>query len=50
MGIPDYFKIIKEPMDLSTLSNNLKNDKYDTNISFEKDMKKIWDNALLYNK
>tara|TARA_B110000503_G_C7075392_1_gene382672 strand:+ start:435 stop:587 length:153 start_codon:yes stop_codon:yes gene_type:complete len=50
LGIPDYFNVIKEPMDLTTIYNNIKNGYYENNITFEKDLKKIWENALIYNQ
>lgn len=49
LRIPDYFTIIREPMDISTLDKNLKNHVYSSYAEFEKDVRKIWENALRYN-
>ena len=49
MGIPNYFKIIKEPMDLETIEQNLKNDYYESEKEVKEDLNKIWNNALLFN-
>lgn len=49
MNIPDYFSIIKEPMDLGTVEKKLRNGDYFTAHQFDIDMKKIWSNAKLYN-
>ena len=37
-------------MDLTTIYNNIKNGYYENNVTFEKDLKKIWENALIYNQ
>jgi hypothetical protein len=49
LKIPDYFEIVKEPMDLKTVENNLLNGVYKNPINFEMDVKKIWANSILYN-
>ena len=36
--MPDYYDIIKEPIDLSKIGQNLKNGKYTTKQLFEKDV------------
>ena len=50
LGIPDYFDVIKEPMDFSKIDKRLRNGFYKTQGEFENDVNKIWDNALTYNK
>lgn len=50
LGIPDYFDVIKEPMDFSKVDKRLRNGFYKTQGEFENDVNKIWDNALAYNK
>lgn len=50
LGIPDYLEIIKEPMDFSKVEKRLKNNFYKNATEFENDIRKIWDNALTYNK
>ena len=47
---PDYYKIIKEPMDLETLEKGLEIGKYKNKSVFLKDLKKIFSNARAYNK
>eukprot|EP00667_Euglena_gracilis_P016955 EG_transcript_17816 len=49
LGIPDYFDIVKHPMDLQTLTNNLNHGKYVRMEDFERDLQLIWDNCFLYN-
>jgi hypothetical protein len=48
-NIPDYYNIIREPMDLGTLKSNLKQGIYNSPEQFEADMLKIFDNCILYN-
>ncbi|CAG8513699.1 7015_t:CDS:2 [Paraglomus occultum] len=47
--VSDYYDVIKQPMDLSTLEKNLKNDKYQTIKQFADDVQKIFDNCRIYN-
>ncbi|KAI9319673.1 Bromodomain-containing protein [Dichotomocladium elegans] len=47
--VTDYYDIIKDPMDLTTLEMNVENDKYMTMDDFVKDAQKIFDNCRLYN-
>lgn len=65
LGIPSYFTVVKNPMDISTLAENLKNGKYSTipphmargrnatarmlNGPFRRDVELIFDNAMLFN-
>ena len=49
LGIPDYFHIIKEPMDLSTVEKRLNSGANATVQQFATDVRKIWANAVRYN-
>lgn len=46
---PDYYDVIKNPMDLGLMLKNVKSGKYRTKEAFKKDLDLIWDNCLLYN-
>jgi len=48
--IPDYYKKIKSPMDLSTLSSRLESGYLKTKASFVEELNKIFSNAKEYNK
>merc|ERR1711939_335647 len=47
--VPDYYEVIKEPMDLSTMEERLQNDLYPRPEDFIKDAKLIFDNCRRYN-
>ena len=47
--IPRYYDIVKTPMDLSTVRNNVENEKYQDVKSFTKDIDQISINCTLYN-
>ena len=47
--VPDYYQTITEPMDLSTLEKGVESGKYKYKIDFEKDLRKIFNNARKYN-
>lgn len=49
LNIPDYYKIIKNPMDLGTIDNKLKEQQYSTADEFHNDMKLIFKNCYKYN-
>eukprot|EP00026_Physarum_polycephalum_P007411 Phypoly_transcript_07471.p1 GENE.Phypoly_transcript_07471~~Phypoly_transcript_07471.p1 ORF type:complete len:511 (+),score=85.24 Phypoly_transcript_07471:176-1534(+) len=49
MNLPDYFDIIKRPMDLGTISTNLNDKKYPTVATFADDVRLVFNNAMLYN-
>ena len=49
LNIPDYPRIITEPMDISTIEKKLKDHEYSAYAQFEIDVRKIWQNALKYN-
>ncbi len=49
LGIPDYFKIIKTPMDLSTVSTRLNTGQYENAKDFEADIKQIFKNCYKFN-
>ncbi|CAO1631964.1 unnamed protein product [Parajaminaea phylloscopi] len=46
---PDYYDVIKNPMDLGLMLKNVKSGKYRTKEAFRRDLDLIWDNCLLYN-
>ena len=48
LGIPDYFEKISEPMDLSTLENELRSAQIDS-VEAVRKLDLIWSNAILYN-
>lgn len=47
--MPDYYEIIKDPMDLQTLEERVDADLYKNVDDFETDMQKIFDNCKKYN-
>ena len=48
-GASNYFDVIKEPMDFSTIEKNLKNNEYQTATQFHADIHKVWLNSYQYN-
>lgn len=46
---PDYYEVIKEPMDLGTVSKKLKNFQYKNKREFGNDLYLIYENCLIYN-
>lgn len=49
-GAPDYYEIIKQPMDLATVKKKLAAGEYKTMDLFTTDVNLIWKNAKLYNE
>lgn len=49
LGIPDYFKIIKNPMDIQTITDNLNNGHYETAKNFEADVRLMFRNCYRFN-
>ncbi|XP_078180589.1 transcription factor GTE12-like [Carex rostrata] len=49
LNIPDYFSIIKNPMDLGTVKENLLKRKYTRTVQFSEDVMLTFSNAMLYN-
>lgn len=49
-GAPDYYKIIKEPMDLGTVKTKLDRGLYSSFEDFESDIRLIFHNCFLYNR
>eukprot|EP00096_Caligus_rogercresseyi_P009103 TRINITY_DN3029_c0_g1_i3.p1 TRINITY_DN3029_c0_g1~~TRINITY_DN3029_c0_g1_i3.p1 ORF type:complete len:1517 (+),score=584.82 TRINITY_DN3029_c0_g1_i3:77-4552(+) len=47
---PDYFKIIKKPMDLGTIRSNLNRMKFASNEAVLEDVKLVFDNCFTYNR
>ena len=50
LKLPAYPKIVKNPMDLSTVEHKLKSGKYHKVRDFAKDVNQIWQNAHLFNQ
>lgn len=50
LGIPDYFEIVKKPMDLGTIRNNILTGKYSDPWEYVDDVWLMFDNAWLYNR
>ena len=48
--LPNYFDIIKNPMDLSCVKKKLKNGKYTSALHFLKDVRRTFNNAMTYNE
>ena len=48
-GLPDYFEVVKNPMHLRLVKKKLENAVYTDMASFERDVKLVFENAILYN-
>ena len=49
LGLPDYFEVIKRPMDLGTIKKRLENGCYHSLDDFEAHCHLTFDNAMTYN-
>ncbi len=49
LGIPDYFTVIKHPMDLSTIKRKLDSKQYALAEEFEADFRLLCNNCYVYN-
>lgn len=49
LGIPDYFNIIKTPMDFGTIHKKLLSNQYETVEDFGEDVRLVFANATTYN-
>ena len=49
LNLPDYFTIVKKPMDLGTVKKKLENGNYQNVSEFTDDVRLVFDNAMLYN-
>jgi len=47
--VPDYFEIIKNPIDIKTIEKNLNNGMYLSKAQFENDVLLVFKNARDYN-
>lgn len=50
LGLDDYKKIVKKPMDLNTIRRNLNRNVYNDIDSFVLEVLLIWNNCKLYNE
>jgi hypothetical protein len=50
LGIPDYFDVIKQPMDFGTVAKKLTGNEYASQDDYAADMRLIFDNAFTYNQ
>lgn len=50
LKIPDYFDVIKHPMDLGTIQRKLDTGEIQSKSKFIELVRLVFDNALLYNK
>ncbi|ERN06807.1 transcription factor GTE9 [Amborella trichopoda] len=49
LNIPDYFDVIKHPMDLGTIKGKLTSGSYSSSIGFAADVRLTFANAMTYN-
>lgn len=50
LGIPLYREIIKNPMDMNTISTKIRQSKYENLEQILEDIKLIWDNCRTFNQ
>lgn len=50
LGLFDYPKIIKRPMDLGTMQDRCESGQYSDAWTFAEDMRLVWENAKTYNR
>lgn len=46
---PDYYLVIKAPMDFQTLTKKVRAKTYTTKVGFKRDLERIWSNCYTYN-
>lgn len=49
LNIPDYFEVIKHPMDLGTVKGKLRSGAYPSPLEFHNDVRLTFSNAMTYN-
>lgn len=49
LNIPDYYDVVKKPMDFETIKTKLKDQQYATINDFCEDMELVFYNCKLYN-
>jgi hypothetical protein len=49
LGLKDYLRIVKQPMDLNSVKERIATGKYKTHEEFARDVRLVWKNAQLYN-
>jgi hypothetical protein len=49
LGLPDYFDVVKNPMHLALIEQNVEDGVYRDMATFERDTKLVFENAILYN-
>ncbi|EKX47481.1 hypothetical protein GUITHDRAFT_40599, partial [Guillardia theta CCMP2712] len=49
LGLDDYWEVIKNPMDLGTISKGLKRRRYSSLAQVVEDTVLVFENAMLYN-
>eukprot|EP01017_Pseudomicrothorax_dubius_P027379 TRINITY_DN3145_c0_g5_i1.p1 TRINITY_DN3145_c0_g5~~TRINITY_DN3145_c0_g5_i1.p1 ORF type:complete len:575 (+),score=82.61 TRINITY_DN3145_c0_g5_i1:309-2033(+) len=49
LGIPDYFDIVRSPMDLGTIRTKLQTNVYQSCKEFVEDVRLVFSNCILYN-
>lgn len=47
---PDYYRVIKQPMDMGRIKSNLNMGKYTSNYEVMKDIQLVFNNCIQYNK
>lgn len=50
LGLPDYFDVIKNPMDLGSIQKKLEKNEYHAIKDFQSDVNLSFDNAMTYNE
>jgi hypothetical protein len=47
---PEYFRVVKKPMDLQTIRNKLRDGRYASREAFASDSRLVFSNCLFYNE
>ncbi|KAK6462916.1 Bromodomain-containing protein [Scheffersomyces coipomensis] len=49
LNIPNYFSVVKQPMDLGTIQSKLANNEYEHGDAFEADVRLVFKNCYIFN-
>ena len=49
LGLPDYYEIVKEPIDLGTIRKKMDNREYNNGLVFANDVRLVFSNCYKYN-